>query len=206
MIIFGTRGITYSAGDGDFHCPQCGPAKYKLKRVRRFFTLYFVPLIPLDKLGEYVECTRCSGTYNETVLSFDPSAGNKAFEAEFQIAVRRTMVLMALADGVIEPEEITTLGNVYGKLINKQVTPESVQAEIEEARRDGRGVEEYLASLVGSLNDNGKELVVKAAFAVAVADGEFQEDEQELMKTIGKALQMSGAHLNGVLAELLPDD
>ena len=67
-------------------------------------------------------------------------------------------------------------------------------------------MEEYLGSVVGSLNDQGKELVVKAAFMVAAADGEFQDEEQELMKRIGKSLQMSSSHLNGVMSEMLSDD
>ncbi len=49
MIIFGTRGITYSKGNGEFFCPTCADKKpYKHKRVRRFFDLYFVPIVPLD--------------------------------------------------------------------------------------------------------------------------------------------------------------
>jgi len=40
FILFGTRGITYSAGDGTFFCPECNAkAKYRKRRVRRFFTL-----------------------------------------------------------------------------------------------------------------------------------------------------------------------
>jgi uncharacterized tellurite resistance protein B-like protein len=203
MIIFGTRGVTYSAGEGEFHCPDCGTQPYRKKRVRRFFTLYFIPLIPLDLLGEYVECGRCKDSYRPDVLDFNPSEADEEFEAEFQIAVKRTMVLMALADGVIDPEEVATICDVYGKIAKKTVTPEAVHAEIEAARADGQGVEEYLSGLLGSLNDSGKELVVRAAFMVAAADGEFQDDEQELLKVIGKSLQMSSAHVNGVIGEML---
>ena len=49
LIIFGTRGVTYSVATGEFHCPSCAIKRgYDHKRVRRFFTLYFIPLIPLD--------------------------------------------------------------------------------------------------------------------------------------------------------------
>ena len=33
LIILGTRGVTYSAGEGSFSCPSCGPQPYKQKRV-----------------------------------------------------------------------------------------------------------------------------------------------------------------------------
>lgn len=206
FIIFGTRGVTYRAGEaGTFHCPSCGQRPYKHKRVRRFFTLSFIPLIPLDKLGEYVECGGCGGTYRPEVLSFNPGEQNAEFEAEFQRGIKRTMVLMALADGVVDPEEVETIRNVYGRIADREISAANVEAEITEARLDSRGVEDYLKGLVGTLNNSGKELVVKAAFMVAAADGEFQDEERELMTRIGKALEMSNGRVNAVIEELTED-
>lgn len=69
LIIFGRRTVTGSKGTGTFDCPQCGPAKpYNHRRQRRFFTLYFIPLIPLQTVGEYVECGGCKGTFKPEVL------------------------------------------------------------------------------------------------------------------------------------------
>ena len=53
MIIFGTRGVTFTPEKGEFFCPGCcAERSFARKSVRRFFTLYFIPLVPLDKLGE----------------------------------------------------------------------------------------------------------------------------------------------------------
>ena len=51
MIIFGTRGVTWNGESGEFVCPGCGGTtqQYTRKTIRRFFTLYFIPLIPLDR-------------------------------------------------------------------------------------------------------------------------------------------------------------
>jgi hypothetical protein len=69
FIIWGTKGITTSKGSGRFGCPACGGERgYIHKQVRRFFTLYFIPLIPLQIVGTYVECQGCGGTFNDTVL------------------------------------------------------------------------------------------------------------------------------------------
>jgi len=69
LIIFGSRSVTGSKGTGSFDCPRCGTNRpYDHKRVRRFFTLYFIPLIPLSTLGEYIECGGCGGTYKPEVL------------------------------------------------------------------------------------------------------------------------------------------
>ena len=82
MIIFGTKGITSIQQKGSFHCPACGAgAQYHQKEVRRFFTLFFVPLIPLDKVAGYIECQRCGGTFKPEVLSWNgtvPTAPSSA--------------------------------------------------------------------------------------------------------------------------------
>lgn len=69
LIIFGSRSVTGSKGTGSFDCPRCGTRRsYDHKRVRRFFTLYFIPLIPLRTIAEYIECDGCKGTYKPEVL------------------------------------------------------------------------------------------------------------------------------------------
>lgn len=71
MIIFGTTGITSVERKGSFHCPACGAgATYQKKGVRRFFTLFFVPLIPLHKAADFVQCDRCGGTFKPEVLTW----------------------------------------------------------------------------------------------------------------------------------------
>ena len=206
LIIFGTRGVTYSTGRGEFHCPGCDARRpYEHKRVRRFFTLYFIPIIPLDVLGEYVECQHCRDTYGSDVLSYDPTAGKKLFEAGFHAAVKRVMVLMMMADGKVDAEEIETIRQVFGKLSKREVTQAEVDAEVSAARSEGRGLRQYLASVSGNLNDAGKELVVQAAFFVAAADGTVTEEETALLAELASALEMSPAHFKGAIDVVTPE-
>jgi len=203
LIIFGTRGVTSTVASGTFYCPSCDESRsYVHKRVRRFFTLYFIPLIPLDTIGEYVECQHCRDTYKPAVLQLPPASARGAMEAEFHAAVKRVMVLMMLADGKIDDEEIETIRLVYGKLAKAEISKEDVQREVEASRADGRGLRPYLASVVGSLNDAGKELVVKAAFFVASADGHVSEEETTLLAELAAALEMSPTHFKGVIDKL----
>ena len=170
--------------------------------MRRFFTLYFIPLIPMNMLGEYVECDDCRVTYKLSVLDFDPRAANAAFEAEYVRAMKRVMVLMMMVDGDIDDEEIRVIRDLYVELGGAPLTEAQVRAEIGAASSDGLGVGDFLGGMAGTLNDNGKEMVVKAAFAVAAADGVFAEEEMALLGEISQALLMTPAHYRGVLAEL----
>lgn len=211
IIIWGTRGINSTSASGRFYCPQCNSERnYSQKSVRRFFTIFFIPLIPLDKLGEYVECQTCRASFNPRVLDFNPKKNQEKFEAEFHIAIKRSLVLMALADGVIDDTEIEMIQSVYLKMTQIELSTDEVKIEIERAKSDGRGVEEFLTKMAGTLNASGKELVMQAAFFIAGADGEFQEEEIALLESIGKALGMTPAHINGVLQQVsnpppLPD-
>ena len=64
MIIFGFS-VFYIfglIGRGQFHCPNCGGDRnYEHRTARRFFTLFFLPVIPLDKVGEVVDKARVAG-------------------------------------------------------------------------------------------------------------------------------------------------
>ena len=203
LIIFGTRGVTYGSQGGEFFCPDCGgKTPYRHRKVRRFFTLYFIPLIPLDQLGEYVECQSCQSTYKMGVLEIDPEADDKREKAEFRQAMRRVLVMMSLADGTVDDSEVTQIQTILSGLEKRQVARGEVEAEIAQARAAGGDVHGYCQSMAGFLNDNGREMVVKAAYAVAAADGHFDQTEKDTLMRIAQALNLSKAHFNGIVAEL----
>jgi tellurite resistance protein len=203
FIIFGTRGLTSTAKRGQFYCPGCSDScEYAHKKVRRFFTLYFIPLIPLDSIGEYVECGRCKSTWELSVLDLTPGTNSDEFEAEFHKAIKQVMLLMMVADGVIDDNEVATIAQVYEGLTGKTITESAIRSEGAALQQSGQGLKEYLKTVVGKVNDHGKELVIKAAYSIAAADGEFQAEEKEMLAELGAHLEMTPAHLNGVIAGL----
>jgi hypothetical protein len=69
IILWGSTGFTSNTGEGKFLCPQCGDERrYERKEVNRWFTLYFIPLFPIGSAGEYVECTKCEGSWEVGIL------------------------------------------------------------------------------------------------------------------------------------------
>jgi tellurite resistance protein len=203
LIIFGTRGVTMNVANGQFNCPSCAKKRaYVTKRVRRFFTLYFIPIIPLDTLGEYVECQHCKGTYQPEVLEYDPVKSERSVEAAFHAAVKRVMVLMMLADGKIEDDEVETIRMIYAKLAKGELSKDDVAREVAASNADGRGLRQYLASILGSINDSGKEIVIKAAYFVAASDGKVSPEETNLLAELAAALEMSPSHFKSVIDKL----
>lgn len=206
MIIFGTRGITTTPETGEFRCPRCGPnTAFGRKRVRRFFTLYFIPVIPLNALGEYIECQTCNNTYDVEVLDYNPEIQEQAFQSQFELAIKQVMMLMALADGVVEDTEIAMMASIYQQLSGGEISEENLRQDVDLSSRDNRGVTDYLKEVGPFLNDQGKETVIKAMFLVATADGVFDESEQKLLTEAAAPLELSRAHLKGILNDMTSD-
>jgi hypothetical protein len=73
IIFYGSRGIVSHLASGEFFCPHCGTrGRYQLKQVRRFFTLYFIPLFPIGGGMRFVECDQCGSQFQEGVLHYEP--------------------------------------------------------------------------------------------------------------------------------------
>lgn len=202
IFIWGSKGRTKSVASGNFHCPDCATHRdYDQKEVKRWFTLYFIPIFPMNKLGEYVECGACKSTFNSRVLDFDPDAAREKFEAAFSIAAKRVMFKMALADGEIDDTEITQIAQAFRNIAKRDIEEGDIAAELEAARDDTASVADYLREVSPTLNDTGKELVLRSAIAVVKADGHIADEERAEIAELIKALDLPRAYANGILAE-----
>lgn len=203
MIIFGTKGVTLSGESGQFYCPSCASSQpYTHKTVRRFFTLFFIPIIPLDKLGNYVECHNCNGTFKEDALNYNPQKEQAEFNTGYHKAIRHIMIAMMAIDGDVDQGEVETIRDVYLELTGKAVLESQIRDEVSEASSQRPQLIEYLQHIAPQLNEHGKEKVVRAAYAVALADHEIVAAERGFMDEIARAINISNAHYRGILAEM----
>ncbi len=69
MIIWGSRVRYKNLDQGSFFCPKCHDQRqYVRKQAARYFTLYFIPIFPIQQLGELVECQTCHVAFEPGVL------------------------------------------------------------------------------------------------------------------------------------------
>jgi hypothetical protein len=69
MIIHGHKGKIKEISSGHFFCSFCESIRdYKRFRVTRNFTLYYISLFPIKKLGEYIECQGCFTPFEPEIL------------------------------------------------------------------------------------------------------------------------------------------
>lgn len=79
FIIWGVSHRTSTIEQGDFYCPTCDSREeYDLKQNRPYFSLFFIPLIPMGGGQRYVECAGCGNAFNEDVFDYKPpTEGNR---------------------------------------------------------------------------------------------------------------------------------
>jgi len=198
LIIYGTRGLTSTVTTGVFHCPRCGAgASFAHKNVRVYFTLYFIPLIPMHSAGEYIECNGCGGTYETTILSYDPQDDLNEFYEE----VKRLCVLMAIAGGQPSPQMKEAIKRVYSSLSGKNLGDQELECELNMAANAGISSVDYLRELSSSLGGQGVAVVVKAAFEVASADGDMPDAQQNQLRNFPGALGITVPEFQTLIEE-----
>lgn len=204
MIFFGTRGVNTTQSEGEFHCPKCGAGQeYRHRRVRRFFSFCFFPLIPLERMGEFVECMSCKRTYHPDVLNFRPEEHPSDLEAHSHFGARKIMIGMLLADGVINDEEVKIIQQVYYSLSGHSLSEDALRAEVVQMQESGETLADVLSRMRGYLNIEGAEVIVRAGCLVAMADDEYHTSEKEVLLEIAQGLGMHPSYFKGILSSLV---
>jgi len=79
LIIFGLRVFYRTIAQGTLYCRRCGGDRQHRRRAgRRCFTLFFIPVIPLNSVGEHVRCTTCRARNLTDALSQPTTAQMQA--------------------------------------------------------------------------------------------------------------------------------
>ena len=196
MIIWGFRVIWRSITEGTFHCPDEEADKpYRLKAAQRFFTLFFIPLIPLKKMGQAVECQSCKQRFEPSVLSrpTTPQMSDKLFEA-----VRCAVVSVLELDGGLDPNvRQEALRVMHSVKSDGSYTLSNLDADLR--LLPTHDLESQLRAAAGFLQDDGREHLLAECSRIAATDGPLSVAERDLLGRIGRGLGMSDAHVLGVM-------
>jgi len=195
LIIFGLRVFYRTIAQGTFHCRRCGgDRQYRHRAGRRWFTLFFIPVIPLNSVGEHVQCTTCRTRYVTDVLS-------QATTAQMQAAL--PMGMRAAASAMLRSGD--------------PASPAARQRAIEAVVGAGTpGYDETMLnadlsqpfeSIRAALNQVGAQLTIQArewyladVIRIGMADGPLTDGERQAAVAIGVDLAMTQAQAIGVLA------
>jgi hypothetical protein len=194
MIIFGTTSLDSTKESGAFHCPRCAMQRgYRWINVNRFFTLYFIPLIPLGSAGEYIKCDSCGGTYGTEVLSYNPEEDR----AEMIATIRRLLVLLLVQARKTGPDKVEALRNVFHEYLDEDVPASVIQQEMQQAQQAGVSLNNFARQSADDFSEDGISLVMVAAKEVIASGGFLSDFDKDVLRELGRGL--------GVLAPAIED-
>jgi len=198
IVIWGFKALMKAIGQGRFFCPhEGGDRGYRMMQARRWFTFFWIPLIPLKTLGEYVECASCGASYEPRVLELPTNAH---MEDRLTRALRHVVVAMLRADGRIDPAEKEAAVEVVTRFGLDGYDLATLETDLEQLSVSD--LDDELVGVGEMLSTQGQEAVVAACLLLASADGHVDERELEMVVRAGRSLGMSPAHVRGVLAEM----
>ena len=195
LIILGLRVFYRTLAQGTFHCRCCGGDRpYRHRAGRRWFTVFFVPLIPLTSVGDHVQCTTCRTRYVTDVLGQPTTAQMQAALP----AGMRAAVSALLRSG--DPSSPISRQRAIEAVIGSGVP------DYDEAMLDA-DLMQPLATIRPALNQVGAQLTIQARewyltelIRIALADGPLSEGERQAALAIGMDLGMTQAQVIGVVA------
>lgn len=180
---------------GTFFCPHCGgDRQYAHKQARRWFTIFFLPVIPLKVLGEYVECQTCRNAYAPAVLSMPTTAG---LQDELVTAYREAAVWLLRAGGTGRTAAMSVLSDAAGRQWGEDELDTDLRV------LDVAPLFDRLVTLGASLTEGGKERFLTACTEIAAGVGVLGTGDRDLLDRIAAALTMSPAHARGVIDQTL---
>jgi len=195
LIIFGFRVFYRTIAQGTFHCRRCGgDREYRHRSGRRWFTLFFLPVIPLNSVGEHVQCSTCRTRYMTEVLSQPTTA---QMQAALPAGMRAAVSAMLRSGDPASP-------------VSRQRAIEAVIQAGTPDYDEGMLNADLMVpfdSIRPALNRVGAQLAIEAkewymseVIRIAMADGTLTEGERHAALAIGVDLGMTQAQVVGVVA------
>jgi hypothetical protein len=205
LIIFGLRVFYRTIAQGTFHCRRCGGDRpYRHRAGRRWFTLFFLPVIPPAHslraspspftVGEHVQCLTCRTRYVTDVLSLPTTA-------QMQAALPAGMRAAASA--------MLRSGDPAGPVARQRAIEAVVGAGMpgyDEATLNADLTQPF-AAIRPALNQVGAQLTIQArewyladVIRIGMADGPLTDGERQAALAIGLDLGMTHAQTIGVIA------
>jgi hypothetical protein len=198
LIIFGLRVFYRTIGQGMFHCQRCGgDREYRHRAGRRWFTLFFIPVIPLGQAGEHVRCTVCGTRYRMEVLSL-PTA------AQMQVALPAGMraaalIMLRTGGGSSAPARRRAIDAIKGAGL-ADYDDAALDADLSASVRPGHNLAGPVNRLTMQLAVPAREWFLAEAVRIGLADGALSDDERNAAREIAAQLGMTPAQARGVIS------
>ncbi|MQY02727.1 zinc ribbon domain-containing protein [Actinomadura macrotermitis] len=194
LLVIGISVFFRTASTGTFHCPQCGGDRgFRRRTARRWVTLFFVPVIPLDRRGETAECRSCRTRFGTSVLRV-PTARQLA--AALPAGMRAAVGLLLRAGAPAAEATRQRAFEVVRGYGEPGYDDDALRADL--GLRE-TFLEEEVARAGVHLAAEAKEWFLAQVVRVGLAAGPLGDAERRVLHRIAHLLGMSPAYALGVI-------
>jgi hypothetical protein len=198
FIVWGFRARFKRGEPVVFFCPKEGGDRQGHHGVaRRWFTLFWIPLIPLKVLNEYVECETCHTRYDESVLQ-RPTTANLSEVLSNAVRVLTAMIVR-VGDQSSDAMRAAAVTDIA--VVTPGYTDDTLASDV--AVVDPSRAEEYVHPLADGLETAGKERFLADLCRVALAADTITDDQRRLIESTGRAIGLTPAHVSGIVSTVV---
>lgn len=191
FIIFGTRGLKHTVSERPVlsnSCPNCNNGNLVNKLYRRWFTLFFIPMIPLDVVDRFYQCDSCKSAYNESIKTILQSSEDEINENQkraklvFAKALIASMTHMSIIDGDFAAEEEREIMDAIEGLPEMKEDLMTIHQNVKANGNQDNQVFNFLNEARNELSSEALINILAQAAVVLLADGAIEKEEENLMK------------------------
>ncbi len=194
LIIWGLRVVYHTIAQGVFYCRKCGGDRnYRHRAGRRFFTLFFIPVIPLNKTGEHVQCLTCKTRYVTDVLRL-PTATQ--MQAALPAGVRAMISVMLRAG---DPGCVAARRRAIEMAVGAGAPGYGDAALDADLAQPPAAARAPIAALGGQLKPEAREWYLAELVRIALVDGPLTGTERAAAEAIAVELGMTQAQAYGAI-------
>ena len=196
LLVFGVRYLYSLVATGTFHCPVCGVDRgYRLRDPRAWFHAFWIPLVPLRRGEQFVECDVCRSRFRPDALEVPTS---ELFSELLSRGVRTAAAYLITA-AEAGSEALPRAVEVLQRSLGSGYTRELLEADLA-AHRQGSDFA-VLSRLAGQLDVLGKERLLRGLADLELAITNGREPDWSRLGDVAGALGITPAHLRGIVQE-----
>lgn len=198
LIIFGFRIRFRTTGTIAFFCPRCGGDRLGDQRTaRRWFTIFWIPVIPLNQVGEVVECTTCHTRYEPDVAD-QPTT---ATLSEVLGNAVRVLTAMVVATGDTADAAMRRAAVADVRVVTSGYDDTTLSSDV--VAVDPALAEQYVGPLATGLQVAGKERLLGDLVRLALVSGTITDGQRRVIDLAGRGLALTPAHVTGIVASVV---
>jgi tellurite resistance protein len=198
LSLVGLRFRFRTTGQGALFCQRCGGDRvYRRCTGRRWFHVLWIPLIPLDRVAEHVQCRSCRQRYRIGVLSLPTAAEMEVALPVGSLAAVTTM--LRAGDPASRPARSRAVEMIRAAGL-ADYDDAALTADLAASSDPELDIAAPLGTLASQLTMPAPEWFLADAVRVGLADGPLSDSERGAVRLIAAHLGLTAAQAHGVIA------